>query len=713
MSQNQVRRRHMYHSLQVVGIVLLVIALASACREGPRIVRNPAANVVLITLDTTRADRLGCYGYTRAQTPNLDRLAAGGMRFEHAVTPVPLTLPAHASIMSGSYPPFHRARNNGNYFLPSQALTLAEIFKTRGYATAAFVASFILDSRFGLDQGFDLYDDRLGDPAVVKGVYSERGADEVFRSFETWFAHRGQGKFFAWVHFFDPHMPYNPPEPFKSAPGLDPYDGELANVDVHIGKILELLGQEPTIRENTLVAVAGDHGEAFGEHGEFGHGVFCYQESLAVPLILWAPGLLPSQLVVSDRVGLVDLFPTLLDFCEAKVPPQVQGISLLRLVEENRTLSRPLYFESYFPFENLGCAPLKGEIGESFKYIDLPRPELYNLERDPNETRNLILDDTGTAREMRQRLATLENELGRATVDSVRTVTPEERRRLESLGYLSLGKRPAEKGPLPDPKDRIAGWTAFNRGLALRQAGRRSDAEAALREAAAQAPDLTGPVIELGEIYFAERNVPSLMSLFEEAIRNHPQSGELRIRFAYYLVLLGKTAAAVDELQAAEPVVAFGQREQLYDTLGMAHGAAGDFAGAVDAYSKVLEIEPDNADAARKLGYALFRLGRKEEALAAFRQAEALAPDNPLLLEEMGRFYAAQKDHDRAALYFQKAVDRPDPPALALFNYAVLLSERGDFARAIEMMERYLAISGQDRRSTERPRQLIAVWRRR
>jgi tetratricopeptide (TPR) repeat protein len=295
----------------------------------------------------------------------------------------------------------------------------------------------------------------------------------------------------------------------------------------------------------------------------------------------------------------------------------------------------------------------------------------------------------------------------------VRTLTPDERRRLESLGYVSLGKRTAEGGPLPDPKDRIVGWTAFNRGMALRQTGRLAEAETALHEALAQAPALTGPILELGEIYFAARKTSSLMSLFEEAVRTHSQSGELRIRFAYYLVLSGKTAAALDELQAADKVVAFGEREQYYDTLGMAYGSAGDFARAVEAYGKVLEIEPDNADAARKRGYALFRLGRFDEALAAFRQAEVLTPDNPLLLEEMGRFFAAQKDYGRAESYFKKAVERPDPPALALFNYAVLLSEKSDFSRAIELMERYLALPGQDSNSTQRARQLLAAWRRR
>lgn len=711
MNQRHEFRRQPAYRLIALAVLPVILAFSASCRKGARVVRGTEANVLLITLDTTRADRLGCYGYAQARTPNLDRLAAEGVRYENAISPVPLTLPAHASILTGALPPAHQVRNNGNYFLSAESLTLAEIFKSKGYATAAFVASFVVDSRFGLDQGFDVYDDRIGDPAVVKGVYTERRADEVYRAFSAWFSGRPPGKFFAWVHFFDPHMPYDPPEPLKGTPGLDPYDGEIANVDIYIGKMIEELEREPSVRADTLIAVAGDHGEAFGEHGEFGHGVFCYQEALAVPFIIAAPGRLPAPSVIPDRVSLVDLLPTLLDFCGIESPPSAQGHSLLPLFGKRDGRDRSLYFETYFPFENMGCAPITGRIEGNRKYIELPQAELYDLDKDPGETNNLATEETRVAREMRDALLAWKKDIGREARGSARAVTPEERRRLESLGYLSMGRPAADKGSLPDPKDRIAGWTAFNRGMSLFQMGRLNEAETALREAMALAPDLTGPVLELGEIYFARRKAAPLISLFEDALALHPRSGELRIRFAHYLVLMGKIPEALERLKEAEPVVSFGQQEQFYDTMGMAYGTAGDFVRAAEAYEKVLDIEPENADAARKRGYALFRMGRMDESLASFRRAESLMPDNPLLLEEMGRFYAAQKDFDRAESYFRKAVERPDPPALALFNYAVLLSEKGDFSRAITVMERFLALPGQDVRGIEKGRQLIAVWR--
>jgi len=706
-------KSYLYPCLPVLGLILSLLGCSSACRKGLRIVRHSEANILLITLDTTRADRLGCYGCAVAHTPNLDRLAAEGVRFSRADSPVPLTLPAHASIMTGTYPLFHQVRNNGDYFLPPPALTLAEIFKSRGYATAAFIASFTLDSRFGLDQGFDLYDDRFGDPAVLKGVYSERSAKDVFLAFSAWFSQHNDSKFFAWVHFYDPHMPYDPPEVFKAKPGLDPYDGEIANVDLYVGNIMEMLDQRPSIRENTLVIIAGDHGEAFGEHGEFGHGVFCYQESLAVPLIISSPGRLPVRHVVSERVSLVDVFPTVLDYCGVEVPLSVHGLSLLPHIEKDRPAGRSSYFESYFPLEHLGSAPVKGVIQDNQKYIELPRPELYDLEQDPDERNNLVSVRAGAAEKMQLTLRTLEKQFGGTALDSARSVSPEELSRLESLGYVSLRKPGESRDVLPDPKDRISGWSAFMRGMALHQTGQPAEAKAALREAILLVPDLTGPFIQLGEILFIERDFKSLVSLFEEGIRLHPKSGELRIRFAHYLILLGNTSAALDQLRAAEQVVSFGQREQLYDTLGMAFGTAGDFTRAADAYSLVLEIEPDNADAVRKRGYALFRMGRLEDALADFHRAEALNPDNPLLLEEMGRFFAAKRDYERAEAYFKKALGRANPPPLAFFNYAILLSEQGDFSRAIEFMERYVSMPGQEGRTAERARRLIASWRRR
>ena len=300
-------------------ILAASLVLFSGCggREG-NVTPNPRSNVLLITMDTTRADRLGSSGYPAASTPNLDSLAGSGVSFADAYSPVPLTLPAHCTILSGLYPLAHKVRNNGNYSLPGQVTTLAEMLGRRGYQTSAFVSSFVLDSRFGLGRGFSVYDDDFASGGA-KTYRSERNADAVLAAFSRWLAGRAQGRFFSWVHFFDPHAPYDPPEPYRQRFAGSLYDGEIAFMDHAIGGIMALL-KEKGLLADTLVVVAGDHGEAFGEHGEFGHQVFCYGENLRVPLIFNAPGHLPKNLRLRQAACLTDILPTILDFLQARSP---------------------------------------------------------------------------------------------------------------------------------------------------------------------------------------------------------------------------------------------------------------------------------------------------------------------------------------------------------------------------------------------------------
>ncbi len=396
----------------ILAVALLVVLAAlwvwrrrtgPVAEAGTPVPEGPV-NVLLITLDTTRADRLGAYGCAQARTPAMDALAAAGVRFARAQSPVPLTLPAHASIMTGAYPTFHGLRNNGSYFLPPQAETLAEILKSRGYRTAAFVSSFVLDSRFGLDQGFDIYSDRMETGGGMKDLQSERPAGEVFADFDVWLTSAGGGApFFCWLHFYDPHLPYSPPEPFKSDAALPPYDGEIANVDLNVGRAVERL-RGLGLYDNTLIIVAGDHGEAFGEHGESGHGIFCYQETLAVPLLMRLPGKRPRSAVIDDMVDLVDILPTTLDAVGAQAPPYVQGISLLPLISGKRGPEREFYFESLYAQEDMGGAPLTGLLAGGWKFIDLPRAECYDLEADPGEKNNLLSSAAAPAGRLKARL---------------------------------------------------------------------------------------------------------------------------------------------------------------------------------------------------------------------------------------------------------------------------------------------------------------------
>ncbi len=566
-------------------------------------------NVLLITLDTTRADRLGAYGCAQARTPAMDALAAEGVRFAHAQSPVPLTLPAHASIMTGAYPTFHGLRNNGSYFLPPQAETLAEVLKARGYRTAAFVSSFILDSRFGLDQGFDVYSDRMDTVGGVKDLQSERPAGGVFADFDAWLGTAGGGApFFCWLHFYDPHLPYAPPEPFKSDPSLEPYDGEVANVDLNVGRVFERL-RSLDLYDGTLIVVAGDHGEGFGEHGESGHGIFCYQETLAVPLLMRIPGRRPAAAVIDDTVDLVDIMPTVLTAVGAPPPSYIQGISLLPLISGKRGPEREFYFESLYAQEDMGGAPLTGMLAGGWKYIDLPRAECYDITKDPGEKVNLASSEAAQPGRVKARLAEWLEQSPRQNIDTVRTMSAEERRRLESLGYASpaAGRRPS--GGRPDPKDLIAGWTENLTGKSLMEAGDLEQAEEHFLRAIELTPAFFNPYIDVSRIRIGRRDITGGLAILKQGIERNPDNAAVKIEYARALADADRPEEALAVLRQAEAQMAYGQHEVVDVMFGVTLSRMERYEEASGYFRRALEVEPDNAAAARDLGYCLYKSG--------------------------------------------------------------------------------------------------------
>ena len=350
-------------------------------------------NLLLITIDTLRADRLGVYGDTQAETPRLDALARSGVRFVNSYSHVPLTLPSHGSLFTGRYPFTHGVRNNGNYFLPDEEVTLAELMAQRGFATRASVATYILSAKFGLGQGFASYDDALTGGDLIRGFSSEVPADQISAGFGNWLRDQPLDQpFFAWVHFYDPHQPYRPPTPFAERFAEDPYRGEVAFVDREVGTLLDALAARE-ITEKTIVVVTSDHGEGFGEHGEVGHGLLAYEEDLRVPLIFAAGSQLTPK-TIHRRVRLVDLMPTLLDLYRIEPPSGMQGESFASwLTTPSGPAADPerdVYFESMLGREENNWAPLTGLIVGPHKYFSLPERELYDLEQDPDESENLF-----------------------------------------------------------------------------------------------------------------------------------------------------------------------------------------------------------------------------------------------------------------------------------------------------------------------------------
>ena len=432
-----------------VAIVLSAIALAgiwTVVHREPRPI-----GVVVITLDTTRADRLSPYGFMNVSLPHLERLAREGVVFDQATSVAPLTLPAHTTLYTGLRPPAHGVRDNADSALADGYMTLAETLAARGFRTGAFVGSVVLAPDRGLAQGFEQY------RGVAEGTRDgpagrQRPANAVMDDAIGWLDTIGDSRFFLWTHLYDAHRPYDPPEPYRTTYGHNPYVGEIAFADSQIGRLLEAL-EARQLLDRTVVIVTADHGESLGEHGERDHGIFVYENVLRVPLIVRAPGLTPAR--VGDVVELTDLMPTALDLLDVS-SPEIDGVSLANLLRGGqRRFERPAYAESLYP-ERLGWSPLWALRDGRFKFIDAPRPELYDLEDDPAEERNLYDAQRAIAAAMAGRLAAIVQRSGAGSAAAHRPGAPPElQARLGALGYVSsaTARTASEGSSLPDPKD--------------------------------------------------------------------------------------------------------------------------------------------------------------------------------------------------------------------------------------------------------------------
>jgi arylsulfatase A-like enzyme/Flp pilus assembly protein TadD len=468
------------------GLVLAGIfhlALTSGCS---RPARSPNEfSVILVTLDTTRADRIGAFGGTAVPTPNLDRMAFEGVKFAQAISQVPLTLPAHASILTGRYPASHGVRHNGLYRLPESEQTLTERLKEAGFDTAAFIAAFVLNAGFGLDKGFDTYDDIRNDAAVGHHdrLYdAQRTADEVNAAVFEWLDKRqSDNRLFLWVHYYDPHMPYSPPEtPGRTLHGQG-YDREISYMDHCFGDLVEGL-RERGLLDRSILYVVGDHGESLGEHREQTHGVFLYEGAVRVPKFIRAPGLLPKGREAQGPAELVDIAPTLLDLLGLPALERAQGSVLTPRIRGREEGARALaYAETLMPRIEYGWSELKMVRDSRFKYVRAPRPELYDLREDPKELSNLVDVESDLAAEMAGLLEAWIERTSRPDVDAAasRSLSPEEEAKLRSLGYLGgdfFTHSFDEQGNRPDPKDKIDEAVLLTQGRDRLAAGRLDEA---------------------------------------------------------------------------------------------------------------------------------------------------------------------------------------------------------------------------------------------
>ncbi|MGH9381269.1 MAG: sulfatase-like hydrolase/transferase [Thermoanaerobaculia bacterium] len=641
--------------------------------DAPRV-----GNLLLITIDTLRADALGFAGNPEAATPVLDRLAARGAVFSNAHAHAVITLPSHASILTGLHPYEHGIRNNSGFVLPEGIPTAATLLAAEGFATGAFVGAFPLDARFGLARGFDIYDDRYPEgshTAENAFTMAERRGDEVVRAaLEWWQAHAGERRFL-WVHLFDPHAPYRPPEPFASRFPGRPYHGEVAAVDSFLAPLLEphLEGEE----EPTLIVFTADHGEGLGDHGESTHGLFAYEPTLRVPLVLWAPGLAPVRSGVWARH--VDLLPTMLEAAGVDAAVELPGRSLFG----DPTAERTTYFEALSPNLDRGWAPLRGAIANGRKLISLPLPELYDLEADPAESRNLFEEE----RERVRRLARL---LPEESVWPPRggPVSAEVERALRSLGYLGGGAPPkAEYTAEDDPKNLVELDRKVHQVIDLFQRRRLSEAAELGREVVRERPEMGLGYYYLSQVLLEEGRPAEALEVMLEAHRREVATDALLRQLALTLAEAGRLSEAVSVIA---PIAERGDPDTL-NALGTVLSEAGRQAEAEEALQRVFAVDPRNPVAHEQLALVALRRQEWREAEVRARRALDLHQSLPLAWNYLGAAVYNQARPREALAAWQRALVHDPRLWDALFNVAVVSREIGEVDGAREALRRFVS----------------------
>ncbi len=658
-----------------LALGLLVFACPVAAEEPPR------PDVLLITIDTLRADALGFAGNRTVETPVLDRLAAQGRVFTNAHAHNVVTLPSHANILTGLYPYQHGIRDNSGFKLGPVVPTMAGALRAAGYATAAFVAAYPLDSRFGLDRGFEVYDDHYPQgSAPTEFVLPERRGDEVVAAALEWWRSRDARPRFLWLHLFDAHAPYAPPEPFAGRYRDAPYLGEVAATDSFLAPLLGpfLDGREPP----ALIAMTADHGEALGDHGELTHGLFAYEPTLAVPLVLWGSGVEPGRDAGSARH--IDLLPTVLA-AVGVAPPEgpagmaLPGRSLLSGAGDHREDS---YFEALSANLNRGWAPLRGVIRDGRKLVALPLPELYDLPSDPGEARNLVDRERRTARDL---LAALPEES--VWPPARGEVSPATAARLESLGYLSSEAEPrASYGPADDPKRLVELDRMMHRVIELYSRGDVLPAAELARAVVEKRPSmalgrslLAQALLEIGE-------ADQALKVMRRARADGVVTDTLLRQLGLTLAEAGNAAESLDVLR---PLAASADPRSL-NALALALTEAGDYRQAEAVLEGTLAADPDNPKAHQQLGLVDLRRGRWVAARDHSRRALELNDRLPLAWNNLGVARYQLADASGALDAWQRAIDLDPELWDALYNLGTKALEHGRHDQAGEALRRFV-----------------------
>lgn len=687
-------------------------------------------NVILITIDTLRADHVGAYGADRARTPVLDSLAAEGARFDHCIAQTPLTLPSHTALLSSTYPLFNQVRDNGGFRVPESLTLLSETLKQKGMATAAFVGAFVLHGKWGLNQGFDTYSDRFDMGRYGKILLqNEKKADEVLGDARRWLENRDGGRFFAWIHLYDPHTPYEPPAPFdRSSPGAA-YRGEVEYTDGELGKFISFL-KEKGLYDNSLIVVAADHGEGLGEHGESEHGLFLYETTIHVPLIIRAPRPFARK-TISETVQLVDVAPTVFDLLAIPSPRQWQGRSLWPLLSGSNDPWQGLaYSETYYPRFHFGWSHLQAFTRERLKYIMAPRAELYDLEHDPGETSELA--DSRRRKDLRGQLLAFSNRFSRGALSAAasHSLSAEDQRRLGALGYLSGAVKLDEQSPLADPKDKLGSYMALAKAIARVREKRNQEALEILTGLVGEEPELADAWSLMGNACLGLRRHAEALTAFRRALALKPDNNFLMLNILKTLSAMGDTETAASEnlrfLQAFpgdaalleemgkirllqrrpdEALAALRQAialdpaaSQSFNMAGEALIAKKDYVAAEDMLQRGIRENEQAKNTHYLLAQVMEAVNRPDDAMGLYRKELELNPDKFEAAVNLANMLKQGGNLTEAARYYRMAIDANAKLKMPRFHLAeIMLKDGRDLDRAVTLCLEGIELPPRDR----------------
>jgi len=633
--------------------VLAIAVLVSCAGEESLSTGDRSLNVLIITLDTIRADRLGAYGHPDIRTEFVDGLAERGVTFDRCIAPTPLTLPSHTSLFTGTYPVFHGVRDNGNYVVSSELTTMAELFADEGYRAGGFVGAFVLSSRWGLDQGFATYTEPSGayDPALVSFAQVQRRADTVINDAITWLRKEPEKPWFAWVHLYDPHLPYDPPSDFAREYPDDLYLGEVAYADAELGRLHNFL-ESSGLDSHTLIVFAGDHGEGLGDHGEFDHGLLLYQTTTQAPLIIAHPAMTSAGVRRQEVVSLVDILPTIAAAVGLPLPDNVQGQSLWPLIGGDGTFDeKPVYAETHYPKLHFGWSPLMALQDRKFQLIQSSEPELYDLDSDPRQERNIFGINTSVAENMTSELEDLILQLGQGAMEATSAPDAATMAKLAALGYVAGGVEP-ENGQsvdvLPNPRSMLWLYNLLIEASSSISAGDEAGGEKKLLEILENNDLLVDAWVALGRLYRRQGRMADSLNALREAHARRPLDPFLASKLANALISTRQLEEAEQLLMAAlekhpdDPYIVF--------SLARAMESSGRFAESEILFRKTLTLDPLSAPAHVRL--AALALRREDlntvsaELDAALRLDPRVAEGSLLrgqLLERQNRFEEASQ----------------------------------------------------------------------